>query len=216
MVKVAIIDENEQTKLELKNFIDAQRELKCAWVSNSVLEALTMLPRNGVLHVLLISLADDNLSKLSPTQLRKVKETNPEIEIIILANSPDTKKVITLLRAGVIGYLPRHTPLAQLKEAILGSRQGGAYIVPVMVRRMLDFFRSQEDFEDVLTDREKEIVQCLVEGMSYKLIAFKLDVALDTVRYHLRNIYKKLNVHSKAQVISKVVTGELGVKNEKL
>ena len=93
----------------------------------------------------------------------------------------------------------------------MGIRNGEAYIMPVMVRKMLDYFRSKESLEDVLTSREKEIVQCLVEGMSYKLIANKLDVALDTVRYHLRNIYKKLNVNSKAQVISKVVTNELKV-----
>jgi DNA-binding NarL/FixJ family response regulator len=101
--------------------------------------------------------------------------------------------------------------LIQLKEAIFGISQGGAYIVPAMVRKLLDFFRSQEELEDVLTAREKEIVQCLVEGMSYKLIADKLNVALDTVRYHLRNIYKKLNVNSKAQVINKAITNELKV-----
>ena len=211
MVKVAIIEEDEQRKLDFKKFIDAQRELKCTCEGASVTEVLNLIARNSTVQVIILSISDNNLSKFSPAQLRKIKEKHPETEILVLADSVETKKVITLLRAGVVGYLPRHTPPEQLKEAILGIRQGGAYIVPVMVRKMLDYFRSQEDLEDVLTDREKEIVQCLVEGMSYKLIAFKLDVALDTVRYHLRNIYKKLNVHSKAQVISKAITGELGV-----
>ncbi|GEO03402.1 DNA-binding response regulator [Adhaeribacter aerolatus] len=211
MVKVAIIDEDDQHKLAYKNFIDAQRELKCACVGASVTEVLNLIANNSTVQVIIISVSDKNLSKLSPAQLRKIKETQPATEILVLADSVETKKVITLLRAGVVGYLPRHTSPEELKEAILGICQGGAYIMPVMVRKMLDYFRSQEDLEDVLTEREKEIVQCLVEGMSYKLIAFNLDVALDTVRYHLRNIYKKLNVHSKSQVISKVITGEIGL-----
>lgn len=211
MVKVAIIDEDEQQQLKLKNFIEKQRELKCTCVESSVVKALGRISGSNPLHVVIITVNDDDLNKLSPGQLRKIKEVNPETEIVVLSDCLDTKKVMALLRAGVVGYLPRHTTPEQLKEVILGVKQGGAYIVPVMVRKMLDYFRSQEDLEEVLTDREKEIVQCLVEGMSYKLIAFKLDVALDTVRYHLRNIYKKLNVHSKTQVISKAMNGELGV-----
>jgi DNA-binding NarL/FixJ family response regulator len=211
MVKVAIIEEDEFKQLELKNFVNSQRELTCSCISDSVVGFQQMSNGNGSLHVVIIGLKDDALNKLPPSQLRKIKAAHPETEILILADCRDAKKVITWLRAGVVGFLPRQTPLIQLKEAIFGISQGGAYIVPAMVRKLLDFFRSQEELEDVLTAREKEIVQCLVEGMSYKLIADKLNVALDTVRYHLRNIYKKLNVNSKAQVINKAITNELKV-----
>jgi len=210
MIKVAIIDEDEHRQLELRSFINAQPELACANVVAGVTEFLQQLSPDSI-NLIIISITNNNDStgKIRPSQIRKIKEFLPGAEIIILADSTDTKKVLTWLRAGVVGYLPRNTSFGQLKEAIIGSHNGGAYIMPLMVRKMLNFFHVQADMNEVLTHREKEIVQCLVEGMSYKLIADKLDVALDTVRYHLRNIYKKLKVNSKTQVVSKAISGEI-------
>ena len=68
---------------------------------------------------------------------------------------------------------------------------------------MLAVFKPQENFEELLTEREKEIVQCLVQGMSHKLMALELQVVLDTVRYYLRNVYRKLKVNSNSQVVSR-------------
>jgi DNA-binding NarL/FixJ family response regulator len=98
--------------------------------------------------------------------------------------------------------------MPQLKEAIIGIHQGGAYIAPLMVREMLNVFQPPESYEELLTEREKEVVQCLVQGMSYKLMALELQVALDTVRYYLRNIYRKLKVNSNSQVVSKAIAME--------
>ena len=208
MIKVDIIGDDEERQLEINKFLNAQPELTCSFAVRSFDEFQQIGKAYNNLQLVIIDLNEETLSKILLSQLRNVKIANPDLEILILADSEDTRKVITWLKAGVVGYLPKHTPLQEIKEAILGIYQGQARIVPFMVRKMLDFFQSQEDFEGVLTEREKEIVQCLVEGMSYKLIACKLNLALDTVRYHLRNIYKKLQVNSKAQVISKAITTE--------
>jgi DNA-binding NarL/FixJ family response regulator len=208
MIKIAIIEENAQARIKLTDYLNAQEDLKCAGSGNSLSELEEIYSRNGRVQILIIGLISDVGFMLLPVQLRKIKERHPETEILILADSTDTKKLITCLRAGIVGYLPRDTPPAQLKEAILGIRQGGAHIEPFMVRQMLNSFRTQEDIEESLTEREKEVVQCLVAGMSYKLMGYKLNVAFDTVRYHLRNIYRKLKVNSKAQVINKARTGE--------
>lgn len=211
MVRVAIIDEHPGKQLELRSFINAQHELSCSYTGNSLAELQRLINEISRPHIIIIGLAGDAAHGLSSGQLRRIKELLPETEILILGDCTDTGKIMTWFKAGVVGYLPCLIPQDQLKEAILGIRQGCAYIMPQMVRKMLDFFRSQEDLEEILTAREKEIVQCLVEGMSYKLIAQKLDVALDTVRYHLRNIYKKLHVNSKSQVISRVIMQELRI-----
>jgi DNA-binding NarL/FixJ family response regulator len=82
---------------------------------------------------------------------------------------------------------------------------------PQIARKVIDFFRSdrKKEKESPLTDKEKEIVMCLVEGMSYKMIADKECISLETVRSHIKNIYKKLQVHSKAEVIRKSLEGEI-------
>lgn len=208
MIKVAVIDEVDSRQLEIKKFIDAQPDLSCQFTVRSV-TGLFKITNQPEPNVILIYLTDDGAGKVLPAEVRKIKVLLPEAEVIIMADNRDTKKMLAFLRAGIVGYLPLNTSLERLKEAIVGVRSGGAYIVPYMVRQMLSYFRSQEDLEEVLTLREREIVQCLVEGMSYKLIAVKLDIALDTVRYHLRNIYKKLHVNSKSQVVGKAVAGDI-------
>ena len=211
MINIAIIEENEQARINLSNFLNTQEDLKCAGSGNSLSDLEGIYRRNGRVQILIIGVISEVLFMLLPVQIRKIKEWHPETEILILADSTDTKKLITCLRAGIVGYLPRDTSTAQLKEAILGIRQGGAHIMPFMVRKMLDSFRTQEDIEETLTEREKEVVQCLVAGMSYKLMGYKLNVAFDTIRYHLRNIYRKLKVNSKAQVINKARNGEFKI-----
>jgi len=208
MIKVAVINDVESKQLEIKSFLNAQSGLSCTLSVASVVNFLKITTVPPV-QVILIYITDDGAGKILPAQVRQMKKMQPEAEVILLADNRDTKKVLAFLRAGIVGYLPLNTPLEQLKEAVEGVAQGGAYIMPYLVRQMLKYFRSQEDLEEVLTSREKEIVQCLVDGMSYKLIAVKLDIKLDTVRYHLRNIYKKLHVNSKSQVVGKAVSGEI-------
>jgi DNA-binding NarL/FixJ family response regulator len=205
MIQIAIIDEIESKQLELKNFLNAQPEWTCTYIGDSV-AAWERAFTYGKLDILIISLNKIAASGLLPYQLRKVKQAHPETELLVLADCSDIKIIFSLLKMGVVGYLPRQTPMLQLKEAIIGIHQGGAYIVPLMIRQMLNTLQSPENFGELLTEREKEIVQCLVQCMSYKLMALELQVTLDTVRYHLRNLYRKLKVNSNSQVISRAIS----------
>jgi DNA-binding NarL/FixJ family response regulator len=90
----------------------------------------------------------------------------------------------------------------------MGVSLGGAYMSPAVARKITDYFRGEQQEVVELTTREKEIVACLTEGLSYKMIASRLFLSLDTVRFHLRNIYKKLHVNSKAEVIAKVLKND--------
>jgi DNA-binding NarL/FixJ family response regulator len=133
----------------------------------------------------------------------------PDSAIIVLSEVDQSIDVIDALRAGAVGYLSRYTPLVQIREVILQVLTGGACLSPAVTRKITDYFRLEEQPDlYALTNREKQIVICLTEGFSYKLIAFNLGLSLDTVRFHLRNIYKKLQVNSKAEVIAKVMKRE--------
>src|SRR5687767_7100892 len=114
MVKVAIIDENERKQLELRKFINDQQELTCSWSGGSVAELQRTIITNGTLDIVIICLNEEAVKKLPPSQLRRIKASHPETEILILADCADTKKVITWLRAGIVGYLPRNTKYEEI------------------------------------------------------------------------------------------------------
>jgi DNA-binding NarL/FixJ family response regulator len=80
---------------------------------------------------------------------------------------------------------------------------------PRIARKVIEYFRPKKKLDKPLTDREYDIIVGLVEGLSYKMIADKLDISIDTVRQHIRSVYRKLNVNSKAEVITKKLRGEI-------
>lgn len=88
--------------------------------------------------------------------------------------------------------------------------RGGSPMSPQIARKVIDFFSSEKKkVTSPLSEKEKEIVVGLVDGLSYKLIADRMSISLETVRFHIKNIYRKLHVHSKAEVISKSLKGEI-------
>jgi len=144
--------------------------------------------------------------------MKLIKNQHPEIEIIILTVYHDSHKIFDSLCAGASGYLLKHTSLPEIKEAIETLVDGGSPMSPQIARKVIDYFKKPEikkEPESELTPREQEIVVGLVDGLSYKMIADRMGIAIDTVRAHIRNIYKKLHVNSKAEVIAKSLRGEI-------
>jgi DNA-binding NarL/FixJ family response regulator len=123
----------------------------------------------------------------------------------------DSHKIFDSLVAGASGYLLKHTSLPEIKEAIENLVDGGAPMSPQIARKVIQHFNKPvaEKPESDLTAREQDIVNGLVDGLSYKMIADRFDISIDTVRAHIRNIYKKLHVNSKAEVIAKSLRGEI-------
>jgi DNA-binding NarL/FixJ family response regulator len=140
-----------------------------------------------------------------------IKEKYPDIDILMLTVHNDPHKIFQSLCVGATGYLLKPTPLTEIKRFIEELSLGGAPMSPQIARRVIEYF--QEDREEKepspLTDKEKEIVLDLVDGLSYKMIADKQSVSIETVRTHIKHIYKKLHVHCKADVIRKSLQGEI-------
>jgi DNA-binding NarL/FixJ family response regulator len=205
MINIGIVEEDKNRRHELKNFINSQRELVCTFAATSVQELLSLITSCHLVMVILISVEGDVKHKSAAMQIKSLKQRLPESDIIVLSDQDDTAVVLDALRAGALGYMAKNTPLLQIKDIILGVSVGGAYMSPAVARKITDYFRGEKQAVFELTAREKQIVDCLTEGLSYKMIASKLLLSLDTVRFHLRNIYKKLHVNSKAEVIAKVL-----------
>jgi len=141
-----------------------------------------------------------------------VKEKYPRIQIIILSVFEDDDNVFNAICAGAIGYVSKPVTPQQLLEAIENAFNGGTPISPHIARKMLQMFKDhlpppKADYN--LTDRELDVLEHLVQGDDYKLIADKLFLSIFTIRAHIRNIYDKLHVHSKSQAVSKALNERL-------
>lgn len=209
MIHIGIIEEDSNRRHELKNFINSQPELVCTFAAATVQDLLFQVSSCHLIMVILVSINEGGKQKSAAQQIKMLKQQLTDADVIVLSDQEDTAVVLAALRAGTLGYIAKNTPLLQIKEIIMSVSVGGAYMSPTVARKIMDYFRGEKQEAFELTVREKEIVACLTEGLSYKMIASRLLLSLDTVRFHLRNIYKKLHVNSKAEVIAKVLKKDL-------
>lgn len=142
--------------------------------------------------------------------IKMIRRNYPDADVIMLTVFSDSDKIFNSLCAGATGYLLKGTPFTDVLKAIKLIHSGGSYMSPSIARKVINYFVPEKKFiSDQLTLKEKNIIEGLTEGLSYKLIADKLEISIDTVRFHIKNIYRKLHVNSKAEVISKAFKGEL-------
>lgn len=209
MINIGVIESDNYRLQELKNFINAQREFVCTYAAATEKEYLALPADTHMALVILLGICHKTEQHTIGNQIRTIRHKMPDSAIIVLSDVDQTNAIVDTLRAGAVGYLQRYAPLLQIREVLLQVLAGGAFLSPAITRKVTDYFRLEEQPDlYALTNREKQIVICLTEGFSYKLIAFNLGLSLDTVRFHLRNIYKKLQVNSKAEAIAKVMKRE--------
>ena len=128
---------------------------------------------------------------------------------MIVSVMDDSESIFKSLCAGASGYLDKETPLEQIKEAVLQLSNGGSPITPAIARKVVACFKPERRLIEHLTPREHKIVQGIVDGLSYKLIADRLGISHDTVRKHILNTYRKLSVNSKGELLAKYHQGKL-------
>jgi len=212
MINIGIIEKDFYRLQELKEYVISQQEFTCLFAAANEKDFLK-LPASHNPFVVLLGINEEGSAKSAGYQIRTVQQKLPNSAIIVFSEVYRTNVVLDALRAGALGYLDSNTSFLQIKEVIFQVAAGGAFMSPAVARKITDYFRLKEQPElFALTNREKEIVTFLTEGFSYKMIALNLGLSLDTVRFHLRNIYKKLQVKSKAEVISKVLKQELLIR----
>lgn len=207
---VGIVEDNKKIRDLIQRYLDMQDELSCPVAVDSVEEMIEYLDKHSEPDVILMDIQLPGMSGIKGISL--IKEKYAEIDIIMLTVYHDSHKIFNALRAGASGYLLKHTSLPEIKESILKLVEGGAPMSPQIARKVINHFQEnapKKDTDSDLTPREHDIVNGLVDGLSYKMIADRYDISIDTVRAHIRNIYKKLHVNSKAEVIAKSLKGEI-------
>src|SRR5262245_9341954 len=144
--------------------------------------------------------------------VRRVKERLPGCQVVMLTVYSDNDRVFDALCAGASGYVLKDTPPEQLVAAIREVEGGGAPMTPEIARKVVTMFRQvapPRSSDHALTTRELEVLQSLADGHSYKTAGVELGLALDTIRFHVRSIYAKLQVHSKSEAVRAALTRRL-------
>jgi DNA-binding NarL/FixJ family response regulator len=208
-ISVAIIEDQREVREGLAVLIDGTLGYRCRGSFRSMEEALAKI--DGARPDVVIS--DLGLPGMSGTEgIRILRERYPSMPILALTVYDDDDDVFDALCAGAVGYLLKNTPPARLLECLREVVEGGAPMSPEVARRVIEVFREfrppkRADYH--LTSQELELLKLLVEGHVYKTAAHELGITTNTVSFHLRNVYAKLQVHSKAEAVAKALRERL-------
>jgi DNA-binding NarL/FixJ family response regulator len=207
--KIALIEDEASVRSSVKTYIKKQPEFECGIVADSVESFLEQLKSEPTPDVVLMDLKLPGLSGISG--ISYLKEKFPTMEFIVFSSYGDWELVFDSLRAGAAGYLLKGADLGEIKNAVELVYSGGAPMSPEIAKKVIKYFSSDKVTKagELLTIKERQVVDGLVEGLSYKMIAGKLGISIDTVRFHIKHVYRKLHVNSKAEVIGKSMRGEI-------
>ena len=207
-IRLAIVEDDPLVRENLEIFFDQPPDTKVLFSTESVEDFLTRSVSYADINTVLLDISLPGMSGLQG--IRHIRQQFPDADIIILSAYDDSDKIFKALCAGAVSYLTKRSDLATIKDAIQIVHRGGSYMSPNIARKVIDYFGPKEKNEDdSLTPRQEQIVEGLVEGLSYKMIADKYLISVETVRDHIKKIYKKLQVNSKAEVIRKKLEGEI-------
>jgi DNA-binding NarL/FixJ family response regulator len=208
-LKVGIIEDQPKIREGLRALIDGTEGYRCVGTFGTMEEALAKVDHE-LPDVVLVDIGLPGMSGIEGT--RRMKDRHPGLAVLMLTVYDDDRRIFDAMCAGACGYLLKKTPPARLLESLKEVVGGGAPMSPEVARRVVALFREirppeQADYQ--LTPHEIRILTLLVEGHSYKTAADELDVSINTIRFHMRSIYDKLQVHSKSEAVSKALRNRI-------
>jgi DNA-binding NarL/FixJ family response regulator len=207
-IKVALVEDNHYLREGLTQLINGTQGFKCVGAFPDASDIIHHM-RIAEPEVVLMDIdLPSNMDGVEATY--RIKAIFPNIHIIIQTVFDDKTKIFQAIKAGASGYLLKTTSPAKLLEAIQDVMAGGSPMTPTVAHKALEMFREADfyapfDHPSVseLTERQKEILERIVKGNSYKMIAEELFVSVDTVKFHVKNIYETLQIRSRHELAAK-------------
>ena len=208
IVKIGIVDDNSFLINAVKEKLSFFDDLSVRFTATNGSDLLTQLQTNHNLDLILMDIEMPVLNGIETTEI--VKQKYPHIKIIMLTVFDNDEHIFNAIKAGADGYLLKEINAKDLHDGILETLNGGAAMNPSIAMKTLKLLRNPIDFnckdtlEDIkLSEREVQVLEQLSKGLSYNVIAEHLFLSTGTVRKHIENIYKKLQVHNKLEAVEK-------------
>ncbi|RJP65067.1 MAG: DNA-binding response regulator [Ignavibacteriales bacterium] len=206
MIEIIIVEDNNRIREGLSVLLDGTDGFKCRGVYSNC-EAMLEKIGDSEPDIVLMDIGLPGMSGIEGIKI--LKKLYPDVQILVLTIHEEDDLVFEALCAGACGYLLKQTSPARLVEAIREAYEGGAPMSSHIARKVVAFFQEKKNNNGTnaynLTLREMEVLKSLVEGRSCKAIADSLFISIETVRFHFRNIYNKLHVHTQAEAVAKAL-----------
>ncbi len=213
MIKVAIIEDNHDLRDRLRDFMGKSKALECISAVDSIEKFMKYYTAERKPDIILTDIGLPGISGIEG--IPHLRKLDTSMEVIMLTVYQDPDKIFKAICAGATGYLLKDLSFDELETQLVSIREkGGSILSPQVARRVLDYFQpasgNVQTEKNKLSDKEQKIVVFLVDGLSYQKIADHMGMSIDGIRYHIKNIYKKLQVTSKAEVIKKYLGKDRG------
>jgi DNA-binding NarL/FixJ family response regulator len=207
LIRVTIFEDNKHLRETFRLLLDTSPGYTCTGAHPDCRDLLVKLEASTC-DIVLMDIEMPGMNGIEATRL--IKEHFPSTLVLIQTVFHEDGYIFDAICAGASGYILKSTSPQGYLDAINDVQAGGSPMTPGIARRVLELFKtnvqpqaSTEDYN--LTNQEKKVLQLLVQGKSYKLIASELFVSVDTVKTHVRNIYAKLHVHSGTEAVAKAI-----------
>jgi DNA-binding NarL/FixJ family response regulator len=207
MINIAIIEDDALVRHTLTALLEQQQDMHCIMAVQSAEGFFKKAPEAARPDIVLSDIGLPGMDGIEAIPL--IKKQFPQAAIIMLSVYTDNDRIFKALCAGAVGYLQKDTSLDDILDAIKVIYKGGSVMSPAIARKVVEYFAPRRTYNELLTAKEQQVIAAMVDGLSYKMIAARLGVTLETVRQHIKNIYRKLQVNSKGEVIVRSLRGEI-------
>jgi DNA-binding NarL/FixJ family response regulator len=209
MIRVVVFDDSEERLVSLTALFSINDQIDCVGTFSDCTNFESKLNSNP--DVILMDIRMPAMDGITATT--KIKQLYPGIKVIMQTVFDDDEKIFLSLKAGAEGYILKSTTGEKIIQCIEDVFNGGAVMTPSIALRVAKFFNAVENsktqLSQELTAREKDVLVLLTEGLSYKMVASRLDITYNTVNAHIKKIYEKLSVNSLGEAISMAIKNRI-------
>ena len=205
-IKIMLVDDHAVVRSGLAKFLKVNKDFQLAGEAADGEEAIQLVPRHRP-DVILMDLRMSGMDGVAAT--REIHTRHPGIRIIALTSFSDQNMVQGALQAGAIGYLQKNVTAVELARAIRSAYEGKMTLSPEATQALAESAAQPQIAGNQLTERERDVLGCMVDGSNNQQIADKLDISIGTVKFHISNIFQKLGVDSRVEAVKLAIAQKL-------
>lgn len=195
MKNIIIIEDDIHLARLMQESVNEIENMSCKQIFTNPLDFLNN-PVEADIYLLDIVMPEMN----GIEAIERILKLYPNASIVMNTIKDDSETIFKALQSGASGYIDKQSFEMNFKEVFESIENGGAYMTPKIARQVISFFNQPKNISEQLTEREKDVVNGILDGLSYKLIADRYSIAIDTVRMNVKRIYRKLEINSKSEL----------------